>query len=130
MKEAINKYLREDFVTAFMHVYSSPGIGIPLTRKAYNEWFTVVEYKNTYKVTIRGITKRFSNLCMVGEFIYKENFNPSEVFISETSPKYARKIREIKEKTTKILRSSLFDRMLYARKTKSQASPAIRVSVG
>lgn len=130
MKESINKYLREDFVTAFMHTYSSPGIGIPLTRKAYNETFTIVEFQNTYKVTIRGITKRFSNLCMVAEFIYRENFNPSEVYIPETSPKYAKKIREIKEKTTKILKSSLFDRTLYARKTKPQASPKVRVSVG
>lgn len=85
----------ECFVQYFMSHYpfSSPEVGIPYTRFAYGSPYLIKELKNSYQVTIKGITKRFSTLCYVGEFIYKKLFNINHCYIEDTPYKRVKELR-------------------------------------
>lgn len=80
MKQRVNTRRKDMFADEFMLAYKSPGIGIPFIRMAYGQSFELIEMKNSYLVSIRGKVKRYSNLCMVAEFIYEQNFDPCHIY--------------------------------------------------
>ena len=102
MKDIVNKKDKEAFVTKFMQLYISPGLNKPYIRMAYGQRFELTELRNTYRVTIRGITRRYSNLFEVGEFIYNENFNPLFVYMPPLSEKKVAKLQRTKQLLTEI----------------------------
>ena len=98
MKKSINSEYRDDFIDKFMHAYSSPGIRVPFIRMAYGKPFELIEYNTAYKVTINGVTRRFTNLFQVAEFIYDENYDPMHVYVPEKTAAQKEK-RERKKKS-------------------------------
>lgn len=63
-----------DFVNYFMSAYFSPGIGIRDYKSAYNTPFEITELRNSYKICVEGVTKRFNNLLFAAEFIFDKTF--------------------------------------------------------
>ena len=88
----------DSFVTYFMSHYSveSFEVGVPYTRYAYGKPYLIKELNASYKITINGITKRFSSLCYVAEFIFKQLYNPKHVYLIDTPYKRIKQLREMK----------------------------------
>lgn len=87
MKNSINKRYKDGFASAFISAFKSPGIGIPCIRMAYGKPFEIVELRSSYRVTIRGIVKRYNNLFEAGEFIYDQNFDPMHIYVPPKTEK-------------------------------------------
>lgn len=102
MKLTMNKPRRDDFVNNFMSTYSSPGIGIKERETIYNSFYEITELKNSYKVTVKGKTKRFSNLCFAAEFIFDNTFDQRYVYYPPPSAYQMRKMRDTMDRVTQL----------------------------
>jgi len=91
MHEKVNQRRKGDFVDSFMAHYVSAGINIPLDERVYKNAFTIIEQRTGWRVIIGEETKRYSNLCMVAEFIWDRCFDPQQVYIPPDTPAQARK---------------------------------------
>lgn len=97
MKLQNNKPTREEFTHAFMNAFRFTNSGKPFIKKAYNKPFTVIETRANYKVTVGGVTKRFSNLCQAGEFIFDKTFDRKYVYRSPLVESKALKLQKMQE---------------------------------
>jgi hypothetical protein len=107
MKEGIqpgDKIDMESFVTYYMSHYSMENfeVGTPYTRYAYGKPYLIKELNNAYKVTVNGITKRFSSLCYVAEFLFKQLYNPKHVYLIDTPYKRIKELREMRLATARL----------------------------
>lgn len=102
MRLSMNKPRRADFVDSFMASYSSPGIGIKDKRQIYNTYFEMTELKNSYKVTVKGKTKRFSNLCFAAEFIFDQAYDPRYVYYPPLSAFQQKRLDESRERVAQL----------------------------
>lgn len=107
MKKSINKEEKHDFAGAFTDAYISAGIRVPYIRMAYGKTFEIIEFKNSYLVTIRGATKRYTTLFQVGEFIYEQNFDRREIYVEPLTPKQLEKRNRKKSYSLQLISSCL-----------------------
>jgi hypothetical protein len=105
MRITLNKARKEEFVHAFMHHYSSPGIGIKEKKKVYNSTFEITELRSSYKVTIKGITKRFHSLCFLAEHIFDNCFDVRYIYWPPLSPYQIKKSLEFKRRADELKRT-------------------------
>jgi hypothetical protein len=80
MKITLNKSNREDFIEAFLTQYKSPGINKSLDGNVYGKEFQLIELKNSYRLIVDDTIKRFGNLVMLAECLFKQTFNPRNVY--------------------------------------------------
>lgn len=100
MKKSICVEKRDDFVSLFMSAYQSAGIRVPVIRMAYGKPFEIVEYHRAYKVTANGVTRRYSNLFQVAEFVFDQNYDIMHIY---TKPKTEKELAERASKKKNVL---------------------------
>jgi hypothetical protein len=86
MRITVNKLHRDDFIDAFIHGYWNMGIGITEKKTVYNTEFEITELKNSYRVTVKGKTKRFGNLSFVAEFLFDNCYDERYVYWPPVTP--------------------------------------------
>ena len=75
----------EGFISYFMSHYKSAGVSKPDECLAYGSSYIITEFRNSYRVTIKGISKRFSSLYCTASHIYHKLFDRRCVYVAETS---------------------------------------------
>lgn len=91
MNERCNKALMPDFIDAFIATYKPMPLNQPYDGKAYGSSYRLTETRACYKVTIKGITKRFSTLYSAASYIYEHTYNPKKIYNKPLSAFQARR---------------------------------------
>lgn len=76
MNPRVNAADKDLFVDKFMLLHERRGIGERWADKVYNTEFSFTEFRNTYRVEVKGKSKRFTNLCYAAEFLFDNTFDP------------------------------------------------------